>query len=227
MRPPSSRIEAFSDAVFGFALTLLVVALEVPRDFEELWSAMSGFLAFAASFAILAWIWWEHHVFFRRFGLSDGLTVVLNFLLLFVVLFYVYPLKFVFTMLSQSWLGFPAPATGTARPMLLPKEASMLMVVYAAGFIAVFAIFALMHLRALARRRELGLTPFEVACTRAFCRSQLLAAAVGALSLTFALTVPLPLGPALSGFTYGLLGPVLGLHGWWSARRMAADTLTA
>ena len=222
-----SRIEAFSDAVFGFALTLLVVALEVPRDFSELWTTMSGFLAFAASFAILAWIWWEHHLFFRRFGLSDGVTVVLNFLLLFVVLFYVYPLKFVFTMLSQPYLGGPASGAPVPRPMLLPSEAPTLMAVYAAGFVAVFSILALMHRRALALRRELELTLFEEACTRAFFRSQVLATGVGVLALAIAMVVPLPWGPGLSGFTYALLGPVLGFHGWWSGRRLPPPDATA
>jgi uncharacterized membrane protein len=218
-----TRVEAFSDAVFGFALTLLVVALEVPRDFGELWSMMSGFLAFAASFAILAWIWWEHHVFFRRFGLSDGVTVVLNFLLLFVVLFYVYPLKFVFTMLSAIYVGGGTAGPASGRPMLLASEAPTLMAVYAGGFIAVFSIFAMMHWRALALRHALELTPFEAACTRVYLRSHVLATGVGVISFAIALLVPMPHGPGLSGFTYGLLGPVLGFHGWWSSRQLSED----
>ena len=43
------RIEGFADAVFGFALTLLVVSLEVPNNFDELLSTMQGFFAFAIS----------------------------------------------------------------------------------------------------------------------------------------------------------------------------------
>jgi uncharacterized membrane protein len=44
------RIEAFSDAVFGFAVTLLIVSLEVPKSFEELMITMKGFFAFGVSF---------------------------------------------------------------------------------------------------------------------------------------------------------------------------------
>ncbi len=48
-----SRIEALSDAVFAFAVTLLVVSLEVPATFAELWIKLHGFLAFGISFAML------------------------------------------------------------------------------------------------------------------------------------------------------------------------------
>src|SRR5688572_33363051 len=83
-----SRLEAFSDAVFAFALTLLVVSLEVPKSFDELMNLMRGFPAFACCFAVLVGIWVEHNLFFRRYGLDDGYTVLLNSILLFVVMFY-------------------------------------------------------------------------------------------------------------------------------------------
>jgi hypothetical protein len=51
-----SRLEAFSDAVFAFALTLLVVSLDSPKSYDDLIALMAGFVPFAASFALLTWI---------------------------------------------------------------------------------------------------------------------------------------------------------------------------
>src|SRR5216683_3327395 len=100
-----SRTESLSDAVFGFAITLLVVSLEVPRTYGELMQTMRGFGAFAISFTLLFMVWFNQYKFFRRYGLQDNLTVCLNAVLLFVVLFYVYPLKFLFSYLVNVLTG--------------------------------------------------------------------------------------------------------------------------
>jgi uncharacterized membrane protein len=76
------RIEAFSDAVFAISATLLVVSLEVPRDFAALKQSLAGFIAFAASFAIFVNIWYHHHRYFRAFPLADAVNVALNSVLL-------------------------------------------------------------------------------------------------------------------------------------------------
>ena len=78
-----TRLEGFSDAVFGFALTLLVVSLEVPSDFEALKAQMQGFLGFALMFAMVCWIWYEHNWFFRHTGLQDVVMIFGTFLLLY------------------------------------------------------------------------------------------------------------------------------------------------
>src|SRR5438445_9944750 len=73
-----TRLEGFTDAVFAFAVTLLVVSLEVPKTFHELMEAMRGFAAFGICFAILANVWFNHYRFFRRYGLQNPWAVFLN-----------------------------------------------------------------------------------------------------------------------------------------------------
>ncbi len=63
-----NRIEAVSDVVFGFALALLVVSLEVPHTYADLLNAMRGFPAFAFTFAALMFVWVRHTIFFATMG---------------------------------------------------------------------------------------------------------------------------------------------------------------
>jgi uncharacterized membrane protein len=66
-----ARIEGLSDAVFAFAVTLLVVSLEVPKTFNELAAIMRGFVSFAICFTLLMRVWYEQYVYFRRYNLQD------------------------------------------------------------------------------------------------------------------------------------------------------------
>jgi uncharacterized membrane protein len=100
------RIETFSDGVFAFAVTLLIVSLEVPKSFEDLLTSMRGFFAFGISFTVLILISAEQHRFFRNYGMEDGWTIALNGALLFIVLFYTYPLKFLFILIFSYQILF-------------------------------------------------------------------------------------------------------------------------
>jgi len=208
-----TRVEAFSDAVFAFALTLLVVSLEVPDSYDKLIELMAGFVPFGCSFALLTWLWYEHNIFFRRYGLQDAYTVTLNAVLLFVVLFYVYPLKFLFT----AFFSFFMPILGV-RLRIQPPQLGTIFAIYGAGFVVIFLMFGLLYLQAYRKRKEIGLTPLEVFDTRAAGGEHLVSASVGALATFVALAAPPPY-PAFSGFTYFLMGPAHWIYGARVGRR--------
>jgi uncharacterized membrane protein len=210
-----SRVEGFSDAVFAFAITLLVVSLEVPRTFNELADVMRGFLAFAVCFTLLVVIWREHYVFFRRYGLQDTTTIWLNAALLFVTLFYVYPLKFVFNLVLS---GLTGAVQGGAEPVIEAGQVSSLFVIYGAGIIALYLLLALLYAHAYRKRGELELTPVETFDTKAGIVGHLLAAAIGLVSVLIALTVPQRM-VGLAGFAYFLFGPVMAAYGAIAGRR--------
>ncbi len=164
-----SRLEGLSDAVFGFAITLLIVALEVPKTSGELLETMRGFAGFALTFFILYTLWYRQFVFFRRYGLEDTPTVVLTGALLFVVLFFVFPLKFFLGTLVGRLLGAPKTIKlpdGTVEKVIRPEHMPLLLSIYGAGLVAVSLIFFLLYIHAYRKREELDLNELEVYDTR-------------------------------------------------------------
>jgi len=210
-----TRLEGFSDAVFGFSATLLVVSLEVPHTYAELVQDLRGFLGFALSFAALILIWAVHNAFFRRYGLQDRPMVVLNSVLLFVMLFYVFPLKFMAEGIARAFVG------ETRYRLASLDELGALFAIYGVAFAAVFACFALMYAHAARHRDELGLDEPAWHEARMLSRHYLIFTAVGGLSVALALA-GVGLGYGLPGYFYALLGPLCWAHGVWSRRREAS-----
>jgi uncharacterized membrane protein len=213
-----TRIEGFSDAVFGFAATLLVVSLEVPRSVPALMDDLLGFIPFAVSFGALVSIWCVHHAFFRRYEMEDRTTILLNSLLLFVVLFYVYPLKFCVESFTKAFFGI-----GNIEVRTLDELASMFMV-YSAGWVAIFTFVALLYRHAYRRRDDLEMTPAEVHHTRYLYGQYLLLVGVGVFSIFLAWR-QVGVAYGLPGIAYVLLGPLCYGFGTWMERRKPAEAL--
>jgi uncharacterized membrane protein len=211
-----TRLEGFTDSVFAFALTLLVVSLEVPRTFEELVFAMKGFVAFAICFATLISVWRRHYIYSRRYGLQTTYSIVLNSTLLFVVLFYVYPLKFLFTLVVGGLSsGSTVPREQLNRMMSSQHQVPVLMLIYSLGAMAVFLLFALLYLYAYQKRVELELNEYETLSTRNQIINNAGFAMVGVIVAVAAVTVP----ERYAGFT-GLLFTLNGFWGWFAGVKL-------
>jgi len=208
-----SRIDAFSDVVFGFAVTILVVSLEVPKDFSDLHAAVRGFIPFAICFTMLLTLWYAHYVFFRRYGLHDQFTIFLNSVLLFVVLFYVYPLKFLFsTLVGQMSRRESQPHFTT------PGQVTELMVLYALGFAAVYFLLAALYWNAWHHRETLALNGLERLLTVSSIVDALGLAAIGLIACLASLILP-SAWSGFSGYLYFLIAPWKTLNGMYFGRK--------
>jgi uncharacterized membrane protein len=90
-----ARVEAFSDGVFAFAITLLVVSIAQPDNYEHLGNQLArrwpSLVAYVVSFAIIGIMWLNHHAVFSHFSRVDRGVVYLNLALLMTIAFLPYP----------------------------------------------------------------------------------------------------------------------------------------
>jgi hypothetical protein len=216
-----SRLESFTDAVFAIVLALLFLRATPSETFAELEVAMKALVPFAASFAIVAYVWVEHWLFSRRYDLQDGWTKLLNLVLLFLLLFYASPLKFLFTLLSVALFG---PIGGTTRESLLQgfdgaDDAVRLFTFYGSGYGLIFAVLGLMYWRALRLAGVLALNRVERFLTRSAILQCAIQAGVAALSIAVAVS-GLGGNMGLPGWLYAGIGPLMAVHGSWQGRRV-------
>jgi uncharacterized membrane protein len=89
------RFEAFSDAVFAFAITLLALGFVLPELHSPSNRALTfallrlwpNLIAYALSFSVIGLMWQNHHALFRLVRNVDRKTVFWNLLLLAATVF--------------------------------------------------------------------------------------------------------------------------------------------
>lgn len=198
-----------------------MVSLEVPRSFDELFETMKGFISFGACFALLFMIWNSQNIFFRRYGLADTFTTVINAILLFVVLIYVYPLKFLFNLLF-SFSDQTYTDHGQTFDMIHEYQQPVLMAIYAIGYMVIYLLFYLMYRHAAKNTNNIGLTERELYETKTAMYINMLNSGIGLLAVVIAIALPAK-ESGLSGFTFFLIPLSYSL--WFSYRARKARNL--
>src|SRR4026207_1042085 len=92
-----TRLETFIDAAFAFAISMLVIAAEqIPCNIQTLLAAFKNVPTFVCSIAVLGIYWRGHWLWSRRYGLEDGVSILISWMMIVTMLIFIYPLKAIF-----------------------------------------------------------------------------------------------------------------------------------
>jgi uncharacterized membrane protein len=165
-----------------------------PDSFSVLKENLQNIFSFGISFFVLILIWKVHYNFFRRIKIIDNWIVTINMLLLFVVLFFVYPLKFLVN------LSFGKGVISSY------SELSELFQLYGLGFTLIFLFVSLLYYyaskKSLNNKEEM----------KYYFRHFLIFTIIGLCSIIIA-KIEIGINFGLPGFIYCLLGPICYWHG--------------
>lgn len=195
----AGRLDAFVDAAFAFAVTLLVIGGgAVPASSGELEQALRNAPAFAIGFAFLA-MFWHGHVRWRGYGTrAGGLPVLISLVLVFLVLVYVYPLR----LMAISMVEFVSRDIRTIRTI---GEVSDLFALYGIGFMAMAGAMAGLFATSL----KAPLSQEARAGVRGEIGIWLILAASGLVSAVLS-----RVAPQYAPWVYSLLPVAIGLFVW-------------
>lgn len=156
-----TRLEAFVDASFAFAVTLLVISGDqIPTSISMLIDALKQVPSYAASFALIMQFWLNHADWSRRFGIEEIYSDRLSLMLVFVLLIFVYPLKMVFASLFSLLSANYLPTRFAIDSWL---QVPVLFQTFAIGFGAMGLIMCLLFARAVKLGPGLEFSDVEIA----------------------------------------------------------------
>jgi len=209
-----TRIENLSDIAFALALGMLISGVDAPTNYLGLKKFLGSIVPAALGFTVLLGLWHSHYTFFRRYGVADGRILFLNAILIFVVLFMAYPLRFAFdSLFAFITLMFTGDFSRSAELGVSSMQIAGEFVAYfSLAYALAFAIFAMMYGHVLKRADLLALSPYELAVSRQMRTVRWLQFVISVVTASIAYFTPL--GP--------IAGSLLGtffLAYFWAHRR--------
>jgi hypothetical protein len=213
-----TRLETFIDAAFAFAISMLVIAAQqIPDNIRTLLAAFKNVPTFVCSIAVLGIFWRGHWLWSRRYGLEDGVSILISWAMIVTILIFIYPLKAIFGamwyFLSSGEIGQPFSLHTTE------SQARTIFAIYAVGLIAISAEILLLNLRAWQLREPLRLNERESLVARGELSGWSIPVSVGIVSLVFALTLPRE-QIQWSGWVYLSMIILVPLHNYYLKRRI-------
>src|SRR6266550_9466023 len=216
-----TRLETFIDAAFAFGISMLVIAAQqIPDDIASLLAAFKNVPTFICSIAVLGIYWRGHWLWSRRYGLEDGVSILISWIMIVTMLIFIYPLKAIF---GAMWYLLSSGQVGQRFSLhTTESQARTIFAIYALGLIAISAEILLLNLRAWQLREPLRLNARERFMTRGELTGWSIPMSVGLVSLVFSFTLPIE-KIAWCGWVYFLMAIILRVHGFWHRRRLREE----
>jgi uncharacterized membrane protein len=213
-----TRLETFIDAAFAFAITMLVIAgSQVPDDVEALLGAFKHVPTFICSIAVLGIFWRGHWLWSRRYGLEDGVSILISWAMIVTMLIFIYPLKAIF---GSMWYLLSSGQVGQRLSLHTTEtQARTIFAVYALGLIAISAEILLLNFRGWHLREPLRLNARERVMTRGELTGWSIPISVGMVSLVFSFALPIE-QIAWCGWIYFLMAIIVPVHRLWQRRKL-------
>lgn len=217
-----TRIEAFYDAAFAFAITLMVISIDkIPDSADGLLDALKSVPAFAACFLMIVLFWGAHSTWSRRYGINDRPSQRLSLLTIFLVLVFIYPMRMVFAAfffwISDGWL--PAHISLKNGPGDIHAIIAVFAVAYGSMGLATWALYR----HAWKLRVSLDLDAHEMVVTRFSVLRWAAVPIVSAFSLVLSIVFSYVPWHPLLGPAPALVFFVLLLNRHWHNWRMRGE----
>lgn len=209
------RLDAFVDAAFAFAVSLLIIAGGQPLEsFGDLTRALMRIPAFLGGFALIVMFWLAHRAWSSLGPRRDGRATLLSLAIVFAVLVFVFPLRLLIETGAHFLSGGRLPGAGVITSI---DQLGWTYLIYGLGFAILSVLFALLF-----RQAQATIDARDPARRRAaseWTRTWTLAAITGVLSGLVGLTPALRVAPWLPGVTYWLIPAGIAVFGMIDRRR--------